>query len=35
MLPIGHPVKQLTRLKRGPIEDFVRLEHWSGPTLPG
>ncbi|MGA0840153.1 MAG: nitroreductase family protein [Pseudomonadales bacterium] len=35
LLPIGRPVKQLTRLARGPVENFVHMEHWSGPAFPG
>lgn len=34
MLPIGRPLKQLTRLTRKPVDDFVRLERWDGPPLP-
>ena len=30
MLPIGKPVKQLTRLRRNPVEDFTVLERWGG-----
>jgi len=35
MLPIGRPLKQLTRLSRRPVDDFVRLERWDGPPLAG
>ncbi len=30
MLPIGKPVKQLTRLRRNSVEDFTVLERWGG-----
>jgi len=30
-LPIGKPVKQLTKLKRRPVEDFVSRERFDGP----
>lgn len=33
MLPLGRPVKQLTRLKRNPVADFAVLERWQGPVL--
>ena len=33
MIPMGQPVKQLTRLTRKPVADFVRKEHWHGETL--
>ena len=33
MIPMGQPVKQLTKLTRKPIADFVRKEHWNGETL--
>jgi len=33
MIPMGKPVKQLTRLKRKPVDDFVVLERWDGPQL--
>ena len=29
-VPIGRPVKQLTRLEREPVESFARLERWDG-----
>ncbi|MEM7285110.1 MAG: nitroreductase family protein [Actinomycetota bacterium] len=29
VLPIGHPVKQLTRLNRAPVSDILRHERWS------
>ena len=33
MIPMGQPVKQLTKLTRKPVTDFVRKEHWLGETL--
>ncbi|MAV67218.1 MAG: nitroreductase [Gammaproteobacteria bacterium] len=33
MIPMGQPVKQLTKLTRKPVADFVRKEHWHGETL--
>ena len=33
MIPLGRPVKQLTRLKRKPVEEFAVLERWDGPPL--
>ncbi|MYH16920.1 MAG: nitroreductase family protein [Gammaproteobacteria bacterium] len=33
MLPIGEPVKQLTRLKRKPVDEFAMRERWDGPPL--
>ncbi len=33
VVPLGKPVKQLTKLKRNPVESFTRLEHWDGERL--
>ena len=33
MIPLGRPVKQLTRLKRKPVEEIAVLERWDGPAL--
>ena len=33
MMPLGRPVKQLTRLKRKPVEEIAVLERWDGPVL--
>ena len=33
MLPIGKPVKQLTKLKRNPVEDFVYRERADGEAF--
>jgi len=35
LIPMGRPVKQLTRLKRKPVEDFTMLERWDGSPLEG
>jgi nitroreductase len=36
VMPLGRPVKRLTRLKRKPVEEFAMLERWGGPPLrPG
>ncbi len=33
MLPLGRPVKQLTKLKRKPVREFAVLERWDGTPL--
>ena len=33
VLPLGRPVKQLTRLTRTAVEDLTHLEHWAGGPL--
>lgn len=33
MIPLGQPVKQLTKLKRKPVADFVTKERWDGENL--
>jgi len=33
MLPLGRPVKQLTRLKRNPVEEFTTIDGFGGPRL--
>lgn len=33
MIPLGRPVKQLTRLSRKPIDEFATLERWAGKPL--
>ena len=33
MLPLGHPPKQLTRLRRKPVEEITALERWDGGPL--
>jgi len=33
MLPIGVPVKQLTKLRRKPVEEFVTIDSFDGPVF--
>lgn len=33
LVPIGHPVKQLTKLKRGPVEGFTTIDRFDGPAF--
>jgi len=33
LIPLGRPVKQLTRLKRKPVAEFAMQERWNGPPL--
>lgn len=33
MVAIGEPVKQLTKLKRKPVEDFTMIDRWDGSPL--
>lgn len=33
VIPLGRPVKQLTRLRRQPVEDFVTTERFDGAPL--
>ena len=33
VVPLGRPVKQLTRLRRAEVEEFTHLEHWGGDPL--
>jgi nitroreductase len=33
VMPLGRPVKTLTRLKRRSVEEFAMLEKWDGPPL--
>ena len=35
MIAIGEPVKQLTKLKRGPVDDFTTIDSYSGPAFTG
>jgi nitroreductase len=35
VVPIGKPVKQLTRLKRRAVADIATLEHFDGPAFTG
>jgi nitroreductase len=33
VVPLGKPVRQLTRLTRAPVEELTHLEHWDGGPL--
>ncbi|HEY3604620.1 MAG TPA: nitroreductase family protein [Sporichthyaceae bacterium] len=33
IVPLGRPVKQVRKLRRGPVAEFARLERWDGPAL--
>lgn len=33
MLPLGKPVKELTKLRRAPVEEFTTLEAFDGPAF--
>ena len=33
MLPIGVPVKQLTKLRRKQVEEFVTIDSFDGPAF--
>ncbi len=35
VIPLGKPRKQLTRLKRNPVESFATRESWNGSRLTG
>lgn len=35
MIPMGQPVKQLTKLTRNDVHSFTVLEHWNGENLFG
>lgn len=35
MVAIGKPKKQLTRLKRNPVEHFARIDQWEGDVFDG
>ena len=35
VIPLGHPVKQVTRLRRQPVEEFVTLKRYDGEPLRG
>jgi nitroreductase len=35
VMPLGRPVRQLTRLRRKPVAEFTMLERWGGPPLTG
>ena len=33
VLPLGKPVRELTKLRRDPVEDFATLDTFDGPTF--
>ncbi len=33
LVPLGRPVKQLTKLRRRPVEDFTTIDRLDGPSL--
>jgi nitroreductase len=35
IMPLGKPVKQVTKLKRKAVTEFTMLERWGGPPLTG
>jgi nitroreductase len=35
MIPLGQPVKQLTKLKRNAVQSFTVLEQWDGENIVG
>ncbi len=35
MVPLGRPVKQLTRLRRRPVEQFTTVDSFDGPAFTG
>jgi hypothetical protein len=36
VIPLGRPVKRITKLTRKPVAEFAMLERWGGPPLqPG
>jgi nitroreductase len=35
VLALGHPVRQPSRLRRGPVEEFASVDRFDGPALEG
>jgi len=35
VLAMGYPVKQPTKLRRGPVDEFTTIDSFAGPSLPG
>jgi len=33
VMPLGRPVRTLTKLKRRPVAEFAMRESWGGPSL--
>ena len=34
LLALGHPVKQITRLRRSAVDEFTTVDRFDGPTFP-
>lgn len=34
LIALGHPVQQITKLRRGAVDDFTRVDRFDGPPLP-
>ena len=34
MIPLGRPVKQLTKLRRKPVDEIITMERFDGKALP-
>ena len=34
-MPLGRPVRRVTKLKRKPVGEFAMRERWGGPPLAG
>jgi hypothetical protein len=32
-MPLGRPVRMLSRLKRRPVAEFAKRERWDGPSF--
>ena len=32
-IPLGKPAKEITKLRRNPVEDFATLDHFDGPQF--
>jgi hypothetical protein len=35
VMPLGRPVRRVTKLKRKPVGEFAMRERWGGPPLAG
>ena len=35
LVPLGHPVKQLTKLRRKPVREFTTVDRFDGPAFGG
>jgi nitroreductase len=34
LLALGHPARQVTKLRRAPVEEFTTVDHFGGPAFP-